>query len=113
MTADTAQTSGTPVSPAPAPMAASTPATPVAAKPIPLDTFCRDKSLSQGRRVELLAGFHHSEKRANRLFDTAENYETRFKTFAGAKPSKASPEKLAAAHAATAKFAAARRAKRK
>lgn len=46
-----------------------------------LDEFCLD--LSRGdKRVELIAGFHSSERAAGRRKDTASRYAARFQSFA-------------------------------
>ncbi len=45
-----------------------------------LDEFCT--RLSQGdKRVELIAGFHHTELTANRVSDTESNYRARYTDF--------------------------------
>lgn len=46
-----------------------------------LDEFCRRAS-STDRRVELLGGFHYTEKVAGRLKDTETAYAARFAEFA-------------------------------
>jgi hypothetical protein len=53
--------------------------------PIPLDHFCQDVSTSD-KRVELLAAFHYTEKRAGRLVDTSAAYAARYADFANASP---------------------------
>lgn len=45
-----------------------------------LNEFCT--RLSQGdKRVELIAGFHHTESIAGRVTDTESNYRTRYDAF--------------------------------
>jgi hypothetical protein len=75
MTADTAQSSTASAIPSVDPP-----------KPIPLDAWCRGRSTSLGRSVELLSAFHSVEKRAGRLMDLAANYAQRFEEFKSAKP---------------------------
>lgn len=105
MTADTAQNAEASAA-TPAPAAASTTATPAPSKPIPLAEFCRARSVRMGRKIEILSGFHHTEKIAGRLLDTAANYEQRFQAYTTATPTKVSPERLAQARINAARFAA-------
>lgn len=48
--------------------------------PLSLDEFCARLSQSD-RRVELIGGFHHSERSAGRLKDTSADYQQRFVDF--------------------------------
>ena len=62
-------------------------ATVVTADPrrLSLEQFCRELSLVD-KQVELIAGFHHSEKRAGNLMDTEDAYKLRYEAFKGAEP---------------------------
>lgn len=52
---------------------------------IPLNRFCQDLSLTD-RRVEMIAAFHYTEKKAGRTHDTADAYKARYIDFATATP---------------------------
>lgn len=51
--------------------------------PLTIEEFCSRLSLTD-RRVALIGGFCHAEKRAGRVRDTADKFDARFKAFAGA-----------------------------
>lgn len=59
----------------------------VAADPrrLSLEQFCRELSLID-KRVELIAGFHHSEIRSGNLMDSEDAYKLRYEAFKGAEP---------------------------
>lgn len=63
----------------------SEPATPAPAPvpTVPLDEWCRDISRTD-KRVELIAGFHHTERAAGRVGDTAAAFASRYAAFATA-----------------------------
>lgn len=50
---------------------------------VPLDDWCRDQSRAD-KRVELIAAFHHVERAAGRMHDTAPAYASRYAAFASA-----------------------------
>lgn len=50
---------------------------------VTLEDWCRDRSVSD-TRVELLAAFHHTERQAGQLHDTAPAYAARYAAFATA-----------------------------
>lgn len=55
--------------------------TPVADEfPVSLDNFCSDLSQSD-RRVELIGGFHYSERAAGRTKDTPSAFRARYVAF--------------------------------
>lgn len=56
------------------------PAAPAAEFPVSLDNFCADLSKSD-KRVELIGGFHFTERAAGRLRDVASAYSARFQSF--------------------------------
>jgi len=58
---------------------------PTAAAPFPmaLEEFCARRS-SDDKRIELIGGFFHVEKRAGHLRDTEANFNARFQAFANA-----------------------------
>lgn len=69
-----------------APAPAGEPVTDTAAPArVSLKRFCMDLSLTD-KRVEMIGGFHHTEKFAGRLLDTVENFTARYTAFADAKP---------------------------
>jgi hypothetical protein len=57
---------------------------PTAPPIVSLDDWCRQKSKTVGKQVEMLSGFYFSEKRAGKSRDTAANFEQAFKDFADA-----------------------------
>jgi alpha-beta hydrolase superfamily lysophospholipase len=68
-----------------APVPTGDPVTDKASDKVSLNRFCTDLSTTD-KRVELIGGFHHSEKVAGRLRDTAEAYSQRYAAFATATP---------------------------
>ena len=52
---------------------------------VSLKRFCMDLSVTDNR-VEMIGGFHHTEKVAGRVLDTVEAYTARYAEFANAKP---------------------------
>lgn len=66
--------------PAEAPVTESTDTPPAK---VSLKRFCMDLSLTD-KRVELIGGFHHTEKASGRLLDTPAAYAFRFADFATA-----------------------------
>jgi hypothetical protein len=52
---------------------------------ISLQQFCTELSASD-RRVEMIGAFHHSEKRAARMYDTSDAYASRYDAFTKASP---------------------------
>lgn len=50
-------------------------------EPITLDEFCTRLSMSD-RRVELIGGFHYTEKQAGHIKDAESEFQSRFTAFA-------------------------------
>jgi hypothetical protein len=60
---------------------------------VSLSDWCRQKSKTVGKQVEMLSAFHFMQKRANKTRDTAANFEQAFNDFANAPVEEPPPPK--------------------
>lgn len=63
------------------PVSAQKPAPAAASSLVTLDAFCVALSAREKRSHHMIGAFHHSQRVAKALFDTAANYQTRYDNF--------------------------------